>query len=67
MSALALRLRHAMTRTTAVVRRIIGVPDYERYAEHMRTRHPERTVLTREQFAKECLEKRYNQPGSRCC
>lgn len=67
MSALALKLRDAMTRTTAVVRRIIGVPDYDRYAEHMRTHHPERAVLSREQFAKECLDKRYNQPGSRCC
>jgi uncharacterized short protein YbdD (DUF466 family) len=67
MAELAARLRSWATRATAVTRRIIGVPDYDRYVEHMRVRHPDRALLSREEFVRTCMESRYNQPGSRCC
>ena len=51
----------------AVVRRVIGVPDYDRYVAHVRSRHPEHPLPTREEFMRECLTERYNRPGSRCC
>ena len=50
-----------------VVRTIIGAPDYERYVEHVRECHPDRTPMTRDEFARSRLDARYNQPGNRCC
>ena len=51
----------------ALLRRVIGAPDYERYLAHVTTRHPERTPLSREAFARDALARRYDRPGSRCC
>ena len=51
----------------AVLHRIIGAPDYERYVQHMRTAHPDQPPLSREEFARERLEARYSRPGARCC
>jgi uncharacterized short protein YbdD (DUF466 family) len=50
-----------------VLRTAIGVPDYERYAAHMRARHPGMRLLTRDEFVRERLEARYSRPGARCC
>ena len=50
-----------------VLRTVIGVPDYERYVRHMRARHPECALLTKDEFARMRLEARYSRPGSRCC
>jgi uncharacterized short protein YbdD (DUF466 family) len=50
-----------------VLRVMIGAPDYERYAAHMRARHPERPLLTPQEFARDRLAARYDRPGSRCC
>ncbi len=55
------------SRLARVVRQVIGAPDYERYLQHMRTAHPERPPMTRDEFARERLEARYSRPGSRCC
>jgi uncharacterized short protein YbdD (DUF466 family) len=54
-------------RAADVVRRVIGVPDYERYLAHMRQHHPECVPLTRDGFIAERLRARYDRPGSRCC
>lgn len=50
-----------------VVRRIIGVPDYDVYLVHVRACHPDGEPITREAFAREALARRYERPGSRCC
>jgi uncharacterized short protein YbdD (DUF466 family) len=50
-----------------VVRRIIGVPDYDAYVAHQRSCHPDEEPITREAFAREALARRYERPGSRCC
>jgi uncharacterized short protein YbdD (DUF466 family) len=60
---LARRL-HAAAR---VVRSVLGVPDYERYLAHMRATHPNATLLTSDEFARERLNDRYSKPGARCC
>jgi uncharacterized short protein YbdD (DUF466 family) len=57
------RLRGALR----VVRAIIGAPDYERYVAHMRERHPECQIATRDEFMRQRLESRYSKPGARCC
>jgi uncharacterized short protein YbdD (DUF466 family) len=51
----------------SVLRRVIGVPDYERYVAHIAHRHPDATPLSREEFARDALSRRYDRPGSRCC
>jgi len=56
-----------LRRWVAVVRTVIGVPDYDRYVRHMRARHPECALLTPAEFSRERLEARYRRPGSRCC
>jgi len=46
---------------------VIGVPDYERYVEHCRLKHPESRPMTHDQFAADLLERKYSRPGTRCC
>ena len=57
----------SLRRAAAVVRRVVGVPDYETYLSHVRTRHPETTPMTREEFERVRLEDKYSRPGQRCC
>lgn len=54
-------------RVAAVIRRIIGVPDYAAYLAHVRDHHPEQEPLTEAEFQRERLAARYSQPGNRCC
>jgi len=54
-------------RVNAVIRRIIGAPDYTAYVRHMNEHHPECTLLTEAEFLDEQLTARYSRPGSRCC
>jgi len=54
-------------RAAAVVRCVIGAPDYERYLAHLTQRHPGCAPLTRAEFARDALSRRYDRPGSRCC
>lgn len=54
-------------RAATVVRLVIGAPDYERYLAHVARRHPDRTPLSRDDFARDALSRRYDRPGSRCC
>lgn len=60
-------LWHSIARATDVLRRIIGVPDYERYVAHLEACHPGTTPMSRQEFFKQDWDKRYSQPGSRCC
>jgi uncharacterized short protein YbdD (DUF466 family) len=59
--------RDRLERAACVVRRIIGVPDYERYVAHIRTHHPGAEPLTEEEFIQQRLTDRYSRPGTRCC
>jgi uncharacterized short protein YbdD (DUF466 family) len=56
-----------LRRAAALVRRIIGVPDYDIYATHMARCHPDQAPLSREEFHRVRLNDKYNTPGSRCC
>ncbi len=49
-------------------RTISGVPDYDAWLEHCRTRHPERPLPSRATFFRERLKARYGRGGNgRCC
>ncbi|MEO7083789.1 MAG: YbdD/YjiX family protein [Gemmatimonadaceae bacterium] len=54
-------------RVACVVRRVIGVPDYDRYVAHMRSHHPDAVLPTQEEFIRQRQVDRYSKPGARCC
>ena len=54
-------------RASALVRRIIGAPDYETYVRHMVACHPGQRPLAEREFEEERLTARYSKPGQRCC
>jgi uncharacterized short protein YbdD (DUF466 family) len=51
----------------AIVRRIIGAPDYDRYVAHLRDHHPGARPMTYDEFARQRMVERYSRPGTRCC
>lgn len=61
------KIETTFARVNAVVRRIIGAPDYMAYLRHMQQHHPECAVLSEAEFLDEQLTARYSRPGSRCC
>ena len=54
-------------RVIGLVRRIIGVPDYEVYRRHMAACHPGQALLTEREFEEERMVAKYSKPGQRCC
>ncbi len=62
-------LRDAARKVVQTCRLMVGIHDYEYYLDHMRSRHPEATPLSREAFYRYCLEARFpsaERSGSRC-
>jgi uncharacterized short protein YbdD (DUF466 family) len=59
--------RGALARAAALVRRIIGAPDYAVYLRHATECHPDVAPLTEDEFLEERLEAKYSRPGQRCC
>jgi uncharacterized short protein YbdD (DUF466 family) len=56
-----------LTRTAHLM---VGMPDYVTYVEHRRQHHPDEPIMTREQFFRQCQERRYSPGGGRgirCC
>lgn len=62
-----LTARQKIDRAACILRRVIGVPDYDIYVAHIREHHPDATPLTREEFTNQRLTDKYSRPGSRCC
>ena len=60
-------LARTIARIVPVVRRIIGVPDYDTYVRHMAVRHPSEAPLSERDFAEERMTAKYSKPGQRCC
>ena len=60
-------VKERLQRVAAIVRRVIGVPDYERYVAHVRACHPDREPMTRLQFEESRMHDKYSRPGQRCC
>ncbi len=54
-------------RVARVIRRIIGVPDYDTYVAHMLAKHAGEQPLSEREFHRERLTARYSTPGNRCC
>lgn len=54
-------------RVMKLVRRIVGVPDYDTYVAYMQRHHPECAPMDARTFERERLAAKYTTPGSRCC
>ena len=61
------QIRARMQKVLRVVRRIIGVPDYDTYVEYVCEHNPGATPLSRKEFERERMTAKYTRPGSRCC
>lgn len=59
--------RERVERAAKILRRIIGVPDYDIYVEHLRTHHPDAKPMSRDEFLRMRVTERYSKPGARCC
>jgi len=46
---------------------MFGIPDYERYVEHMASRHPCDPLLSRREFFIWAIDRKYSRNGPRCC
>jgi uncharacterized short protein YbdD (DUF466 family) len=56
-----------LKRAFSTLRRIIGVPDYDTYLEHMQRRYPDCTPMDARTFERERLAEKYRRGGTRCC
>ena len=61
------RLRLTLARVGAILRAIVGAPDYERYCGHMRRRHPGAALLTAAEYVALRQRDRFERPGGKCC
>jgi uncharacterized short protein YbdD (DUF466 family) len=48
-------------------RQVFGIPDYERYLDHMRKHHPHDPVLSAREFCARAIDRKYEGNGPRCC
>ncbi len=48
-------------------RRVVGMPDYSAYLEHLAQRHPDWPVPSEQEFFQVYIETRYGGGVSRCC
>lgn len=62
---ITLTLRHF----TQSLRLMVGMPEYSTYVDHMKSIHPDRAIMTYEEFFRERQEARYGGKGrlNRCC
>ncbi len=56
-----------LERALTALKRVVGMPNYEAYLEHLRTRHPECPLPTEREYFDEYLKGKYGGGFSRCC
>ncbi|HEY9230047.1 MAG TPA: YbdD/YjiX family protein [Gemmatimonadaceae bacterium] len=59
--------RERIERAACILRRVIGVPDYDRYLAHVHAHHPDAIPMTRDEFLQHRMLEKYTKPGGRCC
>jgi uncharacterized short protein YbdD (DUF466 family) len=48
-------------------RQLFGIPDFDRYREHMAARHPGASLLSEREFHAMAIDRRYGAARPRCC
>jgi uncharacterized short protein YbdD (DUF466 family) len=64
------KLRLVCEMVTQTARLMVGVPDYPTYVAHRRTTHPDKPVMTYQEFFRERQDARYTVSKGRfrgCC
>ena len=61
------RLRRRMSTGLTVLRRLVGMPDYQAFLEHLRRHHPECPIPSEREYFTQYIESRYGNGPSRCC
>lgn len=63
------KMTQAMRQLSQSLRLMVGVPEYSTYVDHMKITHPDRSIMSYEEFFRERQEARYGGNGkiSRCC
>jgi uncharacterized short protein YbdD (DUF466 family) len=56
-----------LNRAQQTARLMCGLPDYDAYVAHLRTRHPGQPVPSYEAFFRERQNARYGRGAARCC
>ncbi|HKP28530.1 MAG TPA: YbdD/YjiX family protein [Gemmatimonadales bacterium] len=51
----------------STIRRIVGMPDYATFVEHMKRRHPQCAVPSEREFFDQYVTARYSGGPTRCC
>ena len=51
----------------AVLKRILGMPDYQAYLAHLRAHHPGCAVPSEREYFDEFVRARYSGGPTRCC
>ena len=63
-----MRWREAFVKAARTARLMVGVPDYDTYLAHRRAAHPGEPAMTRAEFHRERIERRFGAGGTgRCC
>jgi uncharacterized short protein YbdD (DUF466 family) len=66
-NALATRLSELARTMRGACAQMFGIPDYERYIEHMASHHPCDPLLSRREFFIGAIDRKYSCNGPRCC
>ena len=63
------KISQTMRQLSQSMRLMVGMPEYSTYVEHMKTAHPDQSVMSYEEFFRERQEARYGSKGrlNRCC
>jgi uncharacterized short protein YbdD (DUF466 family) len=62
-----MRVRELIRAGVADLRRVVGMPDYQAYVEHLRQHHPECPIPSEREFFTEYTKSRYAAGSGRCC
>jgi uncharacterized short protein YbdD (DUF466 family) len=60
-------MRDSLRRALRMIRRVMGMPDYAGYLEHVRRCHPDQPPSTEREFYDSFLRARYGDGPTRCC
>lgn len=60
-------VREAVRRVTAVLRQVVGAPDYQRYLAHHAVHHAGTTPLDPREYYAEFVSRRFGPGPTRCC
>jgi uncharacterized short protein YbdD (DUF466 family) len=63
------KISQTLSQLSQSMRLMVGMPEYSTYVEHMKTAHPDQSVMSYEEFFRERQEARYGSKGrlNRCC